>query len=186
MRHEHMSPVPRFERLSWLRDYVVDKHQVDPRGWHIVNVERRTLGVVKDLIVDTERMTAAYLDVELDRKLFHLRDDARILVPMARVQRDGDHKRLVVDTLTRERVSALHAARAAHEREFWDRWWEMDRNGANGADWSTRVTRGATHEELQRALEQVGPGESVRIPVVNEEIVVERRAVEDPLVSREK
>jgi hypothetical protein len=181
-----MSPVPRFERLSWLRGYDVDKHQIDPRGWELVNVERRTIGIVKDLLVDTEHMTAAYLDVELDRKLFHLRDDARILVPMTRVQRDGDQKRLLVDGLTRERVAALHAERAAHEREFWDRWWEPDRTGTNRADWAPRVARGATQEDLQRALEEVGPGETVRIPVVNEEIVVERRAVEDPLVTRDR
>jgi hypothetical protein len=181
-----MSSAPRFERLSWLRGYDIDKHQVDPRGWHIVNVERQTIGVVKDLIVDTERMAGAYLDVELDRKLFHLREDGRIFVPMARAQRDGDHKRLLVDGLSRERVSALYAARAAHEREFWDRWWDQDRTGARGADWAPRVARGATPDDLQRALEQVGPGETVRIPVVNEEIVVERRAVEDPLTTRDR
>jgi hypothetical protein len=179
-----MSPVSRFQRLSWLRGYHVDKHQVDPRGWEIVNSERRTIGIVKDLIVDTERMAAAYLDVELDRKLFQLRDDARIFVPMARAERDGDHKRLVVAGLSRDRVAALYVARAAHEREFWDRWWELDRTGAAGAEWAPRVAGGATQEDLQRALEQVGPGETVRIPVVNEEIVVERRVVEDPLVTR--
>jgi transposase len=181
-----MSPVPRFERLSWLRGYAVDKHQVDPRGWELVNAERQTIGIVKDLIVDTERMTGAYLDVELDRKVFHLRDDTRIFVPLARAQRDGDHKRLLVDGLTRERVTALFIARAAHEREFWDRWWELDRTGGHGADWAPRVALGASQEDLQRALEQVGSGETVRIPVVNEEIVVERRAIEDPLVTRDK
>jgi hypothetical protein len=176
-----MSPVHRFERLSRLRDFVVDKHQVDPRGWPIVNIERRHIGVVKDLIVDTERMAAAYLDVELDRKLFDLHDDTRLLVPMPHAHRDGDHKRLLVDGLSRDRVAAMYAARAAHDREFWDRWWEPDHAG------SERLVRGAHADDLHRALEQVGPGESVRIPVVNEEIVVERRVVSnDPLVTRDK
>jgi len=184
MRHEHMSPVQRFERLSRLREFVVDKHQVDPRGWTIVNVERRAIGEVKDLIVDTERMAVAYLDVELDRKLFGLHDEARVLIPMARAHRDGEHKRLLVDSLSRERVASMYAARAAHDREFWDRWWETD--GAGGSEWAPRATRGASADDLQRALDRVGPGESVRIPVVNEEIVVERRVVDDPLVVRDK
>jgi len=179
MRHEHMSPVSRFERLSWLRGYHVDKHQVDPRGWEIVNSERRTIGIVKDLIVDTERMAAAYLDVELDRKLFDLRDDPHVLVPMARAQRDGDHKRLLVEGLTRDRVAAMCLDRADHAREFWDRWWDTGR-GTGTSDWAPTIAQGADPEQLRRALEEVRTGESVRIPVVNEEIVVERRPLAAP------
>ncbi len=177
MRQEYMSPVRRFERLSRLRDCAVGKGQIDPRGWAVVNAERRAIGHVKDLIVDTERMTGAYLDVELDRKLFDLLDDYHILVPMPHAHRDGDHKRLLVDGLTRERVAAAAIAREAHQREFWDRWWEPDRAPAHERDWSPRITRGAHPEDLRRALDDVRPGETVRIPVVHEEIVVERRPV---------
>ena len=67
-------------------------------------------------------MTASYLDVELDAKLFDLR-------------------------------------------------------GAAGQ--GTRITRrdAVPAEDLNRAIEDVRPGETVRIPVVNEEIIVERRPV---------
>jgi hypothetical protein len=177
MSKEHMSPVPRVERLSRLREWTVGKGETDPRGWSIVNAERRSIGEVKDLLVDTETMTAAYLDVELDRKLFDLRDDPHVLVPMARAHRDGDHRRLVVDGLTRDRVAELCMAREAHYRQFWNHWWEMDRTGAHDRDWSPRITRGASPEELRRAVDDVRPGETVRIPVVHEEIVVERRPV---------
>jgi hypothetical protein len=178
MKQEHMSPARRFERLSRLRGFGVDKHQVDPRGWHIVNVERQSIGEVKDLIVDTERMAGAYLDVELDRKTFELRDP-HVLIPVARAQRDGDHRRLVVDGLTRDRVALMSVARAEHEREFWDRWWGMSREAA-GTDWAPSIAPGAESEQLRRALEDVRPGETVRIPVVKEEIVVERRPVIAP------
>jgi hypothetical protein len=180
MREEHMRPARRFERLSHLRDCTVGKGELDPRGWDIVNGEGRSIGEVKDLIVDNERMAAAYLDVELDRKLFDLRDDPHIFVPMARAHRDGDHRRLVVDGLTSERVAELYVAREAHDREFWNRWWQMDHRGAYERDWSPPISRGADHPDLRRALEDVRPGETVRIPVVKEEIVVERRRVEDP------
>jgi hypothetical protein len=179
MKHEHMSPMHRFERLSRMRGCRIDKHQIDPRGWHVVNAERRTIGEVKDVIVDTERMAGAYLDVELDRKLFDLHDDPHLLVPMARADRDGDHKRLLIDGLTRDRVATMCVARAEHAREFWDRWWDVGR-ATGTADWAPSIARGAESEQLRQALEDVRPGETVRIPVVNEEIVVERRPIGTP------
>jgi hypothetical protein len=167
MKHEHMSRTGRFERLSRLRDLTVARDQIDPRGWKVLNVEGHTVGEIKDLIVDTDRMTGAYLDVELDRKAFDLHDDPRVLVPMSRAHRDCDHHRLIVEGLTRERVSELRFARDAHMREFWNRWWDLDRGGA------------PDHEDIHRAVENMRPGETVRIPVVKEEIVVERRVVNE-------
>src|SRR6188474_3341881 len=171
MRHEHMSRMERFERLSYLRDFTVAGDQIDPRGWKVLDVERRVVGEVQDLIVDTDRMRGAYLDVELDRKAFQLRDP-HVLVPMARAQRDGDHRRLIVEGLTRERIADLRVARETHMREFWSRWWDEDRAGVSDRDWSPHITRTLAPEDLQHAIENVRPGETVRIPVVREEIVV--------------
>jgi hypothetical protein len=50
----------RFERLSRLSGYTVDKNRADPRGWDIVNPDHRSIGEVKDLIVDTATMKAVY------------------------------------------------------------------------------------------------------------------------------
>ena len=177
MKHEHMSRSGRFERLARLRDLGVARDQIDPRGWKVLDVERHAVGDVKDLIVDVDRMMAAYLDVELDAKAFDLHRDPHVLVPMSRARRDGDHRRLIVEGLTRERVAELRIAREAHMRDFWDRWWDVNR--ADAVDWSPRITRTAVHEDVQRALETVRPGETVRIPVVHEEIVVERRVVSE-------
>lgn len=174
MKHEHMSRMERFERLSYLRDFTVARDQIDPRGWKVLDVEGHVVGEVKELIVDTDRMRAVYLDVELDRKAFDLRDP-HILVPISRAQRDGDHRRLIVEGLTRERVADLRSARETHMREFWSRWWDEDRTGVADREWSPHVTRTVAREDLQHALDTVRPGETVRIPVVREEIVVERR-----------
>lgn len=125
MRHEHITPVHRFERLSRLRDFEVGRDDIDPRGWPVVNVENHALGEVRDLIVDTDRMTARYLDVALEPKAFHLREaNPRILVPMDRAHRVGDHKRLRIDGLTAESVAAMMAAREEDDVSFWDRWWD--------------------------------------------------------------
>jgi hypothetical protein len=174
MKHEHMSQAERFERLSSVRDFTVARDQIDPRGWKVLNVEGKVVGEVKDLIVDMDRMRAAYLDVELDGKAFELRDP-HVLVPMSRARRDGNHRRLIVEGLTRERVAQLRTARETYMREFWNDWWDIDRAGVSDRDWSPDITRTIAHEDLQRALDNVRPGEKVRIPVVTEEIVVERR-----------
>jgi hypothetical protein len=187
MKQHQSGPVHRFERLSHLgKAYEVDRHQVDPRGWNIVGRDGQTIGKVKDLIVDKERMTARYLDVELDSKMFDLRGDPHVMVPVERAHRDGDHKRLTVEGLSPDRVTELCAARERHYSEFWDRWWALDPAAERGASW----TRTAPHApqvpqtEVRRAIEEVRPGEQVRIPVVNEEIVVERRPVHsDELVT---
>jgi hypothetical protein len=179
MKHEHMSRSGRFERLSRLRDLTVARDHADPRGWKVLDVERHAVGDVKDLIVDMDRMKAAYLDIELDAKAFDLHRDPHVLVPMSRAHRDGDQRRLIVEGLTRERVAELRIAREAHMRDFWDRWWDVNRADAGDRDWSPPITRTTAHDELQRALETVRPGETVRIPVVHEEIVIERRVVSE-------
>lgn len=161
MRSEHAVPARRLERLSRLNDYEVERHGPDPRGWTVVNREGRTIGEVKDLLVDTERMTATYLDVELDTKRFEIRDnDPHVLVPVERARAEG--KRLVVDDITPAWVSDVCLARERHREEFWDRWWHR---------------AAPRDEDLHRVVDEVQPGQEVRIPVINEEIVVERRPV---------
>ena len=179
MRQHHIGPVRRYERLSRLRGVAIDKHQVDPRGWRIVSRDGHVIGEVKDLIVDTERMAGAYLDVELDRKLFDLHDDAHVIVPIARADRDGPHRRLIVDGLSRDRVAGLAAERWEHERLFWDRWWTPDERVVPAAPPTAR-------DNLARTVDEVRPGETVRIPVIDEEIVVERRPAAEPLIARDK
>lgn len=184
MRSESTISGRRLERLSRLSDCEVDRHQRDPRGWTVVNSEGRRIGEVRDLVVDTERMTATYLDVELDTKLFNLRgEDPHVLVPVEHAHADG--KRLVVEHLTPARVSELGAAREEHMRDFWNRWWNRGEPRRQPAD-ATRITRRVTPEELNRVIEDVRPGETVRIPLVNEEIVVERRPVASDTMSREE
>ena len=127
-RHQH-TPLRRFERMSRLKDYTVEKGLADPRGWKVLDgVADQEVGHVTDLVIDTDRMAATYLEVELDSKSF-AHDDPVILVPMTRAERDGDHHRLVVRDLSRSRIAELFEARAAHEARFWDDWW---RDAASG------------------------------------------------------
>lgn len=170
--HDAVAVEP-FTRLSRMPGYAVERHEPDPCGWTVVNSQGKKIGEVKDLIVDTNRMTARYLDVELDTKLFDWRgEDPHVLVPVEHAHIDGKH--LLVPDITQAWVADLRAQRKAHVHEFWDRWW-MRAERRSGAGLATRVGRVVQHEELQRVIDGVQPGETVRIPVVNEEIVVQRR-----------
>jgi sporulation protein YlmC with PRC-barrel domain len=192
----------RLERLSRLNGYAVERHQTDPRGWEIVNSDHRRIGKVEDLIVDTSTMRAVYLDVELDAKQFDLHDDPRIVIPVERADRHGDHKHLMVSGMDAARVQELCAAREKHYYEFWDSWWRRSGTATGSfqappiSQQSTRqqalsqppvsqqpishqpISEQLTGDDLRRALEQVQPGERVRIPIVNEEIVIERRPLQ--------
>ena len=44
MKHEHMSRMERFERLSYLRDFTGARDQIDPRGWKVLDVEGHVVG----------------------------------------------------------------------------------------------------------------------------------------------
>ena len=122
MARHQQAPLRRFERMSRLKDYTVEKGLTDPRGWKVVDGAGQEIGQVKDLMIDTDRMAATYLQVELDSKSF-AHEDPIILVPIARAERDGSQHRLVVRDLSRSRITALFDARAAHEVSFWERWW---------------------------------------------------------------
>ena len=164
----------RFERLSRLNGYRVDSHHKDPRGWDIVNADHRSIGEVKDLIVDTSTMKAVFLDVELDAKMFDVGGDPHIVIPLERVEREGKHKHLIVTGLDSVRMQELIVERERSYYEFWETWWRRGSSPATGS-WSPSISEQLSGEDLRRALESVRPGEYVRIPIVNEEIVIERR-----------
>jgi len=126
----------RLERLSRMREYDVARTEPDPRGWPVVGRNGRTIGEVTDLIIDTGRMAATYLDVELNARQFDLRhDDPHVLVPVERAHQAG--KRVLVEEIDRAWFDELRPARDAAQREFWDRWWHRevpDRSATGGEE----------------------------------------------------
>lgn len=175
----HQTTMRRLEHMSRLRDYRIERGGIDPRGWKVFNEDGRQVGVVRDLIIDTDRMTAAYVDVELDTRAFDLHDNPHVLVPLRHVHEHGRDRRVVVPQLTRSRVAAMYDARAEHDAAFWDDWWREDAVSKASAPAPSRLPDARSPPtsagELGRALDDVPPDEEVRIPVVHE--VVERRPV---------
>lgn len=154
----------RFQRMSRMKDFRVDKALVDPRGWPIVDADGRRVGRVSDLVVDTDRMISSFLEVELDVKALDLDDAGRVLVPMALANPDGDRRQLVVRELTRSRIVAMRLAWSEHEVRFWDQMW---------------AAPDATSRPMAAEMPGVSPVREVRVPVIDESPVVASEIVTD-------
>jgi photosynthetic reaction center H subunit len=68
-------------RLSDLSDYEVADEDPDVRGWDVVTADNKTIGKVKDLIVDTTAMKVRYLEVKVNDDISGV-DDHRMLMPI--------------------------------------------------------------------------------------------------------
>ncbi|MFP4090024.1 MAG: PRC-barrel domain-containing protein [Cyclobacteriaceae bacterium] len=119
---------PYLYKLKHLRDYKIDKHDPDVRGWDVYGRNREKLGKVDELIVDTEREKVRYLvvDVQNDirqeiisrKPVRRERDDVRnniysfeqtdtgrkFLVPVGLVALQPDQDNVLVDYIDRERL----------------------------------------------------------------------------------
>lgn len=146
----------RFQRMSRMKDFRVDKALVDPRGWPVVDADGRQVGRVSDLVVDTDRMTSSYLEVELDVKALDLGDAGRVLIPMALANRDGDRRQLIVRDLTRSRIIAMRQAWSDHEVSFWEQMW----------------TPSDTARPMAAEMPSASPVREVRVPVIDERPLV--------------
>ena len=178
MRTEHDVPIRRFERLSRMRDFRIDRGEPDPRGWSVVNGDGRPVGDVEDLIVDVDRMTATHLYVALDARSFDFSGgDPHVLVPVERARAAG--KRLVVEGISAGWVTELCEARERHQYEFWDRWWSA--HDPISAHRRLRIERAVGPDELTSASDEIQPRDVV--PDLDEPTIVGRRIVpdDDPL-----
>ena len=54
------------QSISELRNYTIESGDPDPRGWHVVTSDGNRAGVVEDLLVDTSAMKVRQLVVALD------------------------------------------------------------------------------------------------------------------------
>jgi sporulation protein YlmC with PRC-barrel domain len=177
MARHQQAPLRRFERMSRLKDYTVEKGLTDPRGWKVVDGAGQEVGQVKDLVIDTDRMSATYLEVELDSKSF-AHEDPIILVPIARAERDGSHHRLVVRDLSRSRITALFDARAAHEVSVWDGWWR-DPAFEDGLVGEVRAERPPRPDPRVVDPNEAGVSRDVMPPPAPSRIEAERIAARD-------
>jgi len=108
MQSEKTTDTERLSRLGNLtKKYKIAKGESDIRGWDVVTSDRRRVGKVHDLIVDTGAMKVRYLEIEVDRKILGTKTDSRVLVPIAGASLDGDDARVYIDDVTSDKLTAL-------------------------------------------------------------------------------
>ena len=153
--------------LSSLRDVRLAAGEPDIRGWHLIGTDGHPLGVVEELLVDARTDEVAALAIAAGGALS--------VLPMRAAEIDPG-RRVVQAALTREQFAAL--PRGAVERPVTGA--DAGRARAHVAD------RAADHPGVTVERTADG-GEVVRVPIVEEELVVERRpVVKEVLVIRKR
>lgn len=195
MQQTPQAPTPnadaRLAPLHRLDDFKVADGEPDIRGWSVHTADGRVAGKVDDLIVDTQAMKVCYIDVELDRGALGLREERHVLVPLAEARLDdrGDEVLLGSATaadlarmppLDRERMEFTGSPPGDEDaRHFY---------GDRGNGDVRRMT--LSEEELRVGKRMSEAGEvdvrktvetrhvSRSVPVMHEEVDVERRPIE--------
>jgi uncharacterized protein (TIGR02271 family) len=160
------------EPLGRLDEYEVADGYPDVRGWRVATPQDEQLGIVRELLVDTNRLEVRYLVVTLDRSAPMNATGGDVRVPIESVRIDTDGNRVVAEAAVLGGAARGMAGDARTREEV-----IVERlpvaEGARSPATSTDVAAAAT-----------GEGD-IRAPTVEEEVVVEPRpAVEDELVIR--
>ena len=151
------------QRLSKSSDYAVAPNEADVRGWTVVGRDGERIGEVDDLLIDPARMKVAQLDVDI-------KGGDHISVPAEEVQIDRARREVRIQGYA---PGAYQAATAAADRastrtdERLTRTEEELRVGTRAVEAGEVVV--GKHVETER--------QQVPVNLKREEIVIERRPV---------
>ena len=93
--------------LDQFKGYRVSKGEPDIRGWDVVTTDKRKIGEVHELVIDTVDLKVRYLDVEVDGKVLDLKSNSHVLVPIAGAQLDDDDNRVYLDRISTDELKSL-------------------------------------------------------------------------------
>ena len=196
---EHLRP------LSELDSYTVEKGDPDPRGWTVVGADGRRIGTVADLLVDTEAMKVRRLIVDLDVDTAATSSDSRVALNIDDVDVRHDTREVFARLYTGGGSDAGAGAYASSEPAATERdHATLTRAEEELRIGKREVSRGEArigkHVETERISEPVTrrreevvverrpveagsradasiTDDEVRIPLHEEEVIVEKRPV---------
>ncbi len=95
--------------LERLRDFDVAEGDPDVRGWDVIAGDRRRIGEVGELLIDTDAMKVRYLDVVLDEEAVAETEpgDRHILIPIGYARLREDEDQVIVPELDSERLRSI-------------------------------------------------------------------------------
>ncbi|HEY8470308.1 MAG TPA: PRC-barrel domain-containing protein [Longimicrobiales bacterium] len=178
----------RLAMLSELDDFDVADEDPDPRNWEVIASDRRAIGEVKDLVVDTSAMKVRYLDVDVNEEALGAAElrDRHILIPIGYARLDEDSDQVVVDAISSREVASLPPFEGLPlRRETEDRLHAVFTGGMAGGEERLRHPRYSAesfYEPRRRGLEE---GEA-RMTRSEEELAIGKRDVRAGEVDVEK
>lgn len=198
--HHHLGD--NLKPLDELDNYTIEKGDPDPRGSTVVTSDGRRLGEVVDLIVDTTAMKVRYLVVDVEDDAVSMAGERSILLDIHKVEIREDARQIVASSFTGEETAytpppaagrterdSARLTRSEEELHVGTR--EVNRGEARvGKHVETeRVSQPVTRKREEVVVERrpveagaradastIGEDE-VRIPLTEEELVVEKRPV---------
>src|SRR5690606_4418831 len=93
--------------LSAMTDLRVADGEPDIRGWEVVGQDRRTIGRVHDLVVDSAEMKVRYMDVEIQRAVIDADQDRHVLIPIGYARLDEEDDRVLVNNIATTAAGSL-------------------------------------------------------------------------------
>ncbi len=101
------APEDRLMILHELKNFRVAKGESDIRGWDVVTSDKKKIGKVHELIVDTVDLKVRYLDIDVDSKVLETKTNSHILIPIAGAQLDDDDNRVYLNEISITEITAL-------------------------------------------------------------------------------
>lgn len=93
------APPGSLEHLSDLKHFMISDPAPDIRGWTVEFPDRRKVGTVDDLMVDTTDLSVRYVETNVDHRLLGTDDDESLLVPVQLARVDDKAERVIIDRL---------------------------------------------------------------------------------------
>jgi len=165
-------------------DYEVAGGDYDVRGWHVIAANDERVGKVHDLIIDPAAGKVRYLEVDVERKIFALERERRVLIPIGSAHLEPEHKQVCLSGMTRAALSNLPDYTGTDLADDYD---DVYRGHLSTAYPPKRITRSAEELRIAKRVEKKGDvrvakhveTERVRqeVPVRKEQVHVERRQV---------
>ena len=153
-------------RLHELDDYEVADGNADVRGWEVRDNDGRRLGRVHDLIVSVSELRVRYLDIDAE-------DGGHALIPVEAAQIDGVHDDVVVNDVS---VIRRNYQRTGSDSGHVEAHRHLD---ASVPTTPRRQVGAPVPTDAVRPLHAspaTASGE-IRVPLVHEEAVIEKRPV---------
>jgi uncharacterized protein (TIGR02271 family) len=202
MAHSNTQLRDDLKPMSEVHGYRIEKGDPDPRGFTVMTDDGRAIGRVDDLIIDTAAMKVRYLVVDRSGSGLTGKDaTGHILLPVESADVRSESQHVITDKLTgNEQAWTQHRASSAADRDaarMTRSEEELEVQKREGSRGEVRVRKHVETEHVSqpvtrkreevvierrpveagaRADASISEGE-IRVPLTEEEIVVEKRPV---------